>query len=87
MDSVVSPKVKTIEGEGVGMHSLVCNTSGVERRVKAPKWGLRKLTSTLGEATTFPLIVYFVLGHGTNTQMSFCPWTPKIVTLGILGDP
>jgi hypothetical protein len=31
----------------------------------------------LGEATTFPFIVYFVPGHGTNTQMSFCPKTPK----------
>jgi hypothetical protein len=28
--------------------------------------------SNLGEATTFPLIVYFVLGHGTSTQMAFC---------------
>jgi len=27
----------------------------------------------LGEATTFPLIIYFVPDHGTNTQMSFCP--------------
>jgi hypothetical protein len=31
----------------------------------------------LGEATTFPLIVLFVLGHGVNTQMAFCPETPK----------
>ncbi len=31
----------------------------------------------LGEATTFPLIVYFVLSHGTSTQMTFCPGTPK----------
>jgi hypothetical protein len=31
----------------------------------------------LGEATTFPLIVIFVLGHGASTQMSFCPKTPK----------
>jgi hypothetical protein len=31
----------------------------------------------LGEATTFPLIVYFVLGHGTNSQMSFRLETPK----------
>jgi hypothetical protein len=31
----------------------------------------------LGEATTFPLIVYFVPSHGTNTQMSFCPGIPK----------
>jgi hypothetical protein len=31
----------------------------------------------LGEATTFPLIAYFVPDHGTNTQMSFCDETPK----------
>jgi len=31
----------------------------------------------LGEVTTFPLIVYFVPSHGTSTQMSFCPKTPK----------
>jgi hypothetical protein len=31
----------------------------------------------LGEAITFPLIIYFVHGHGTSTQMSFCPKTPK----------
>jgi hypothetical protein len=32
----------------------------------------------LGEATTFPLIVFSVPGHGTYTQMSFCPKTPKL---------
>ncbi len=26
----------------------------------------------LGEATTFPLIILSMFGHGTNTQMSFC---------------
>jgi len=31
----------------------------------------------LGEATTFPLLVYYVPAHGTNTQMSFCPKTLK----------
>jgi hypothetical protein len=31
----------------------------------------------LGEATTFPLIVYFVPCHGTSTQMAFCHATPK----------
>jgi hypothetical protein len=31
----------------------------------------------LGEATTFPLIVFFVPGHRASTQMSFCPRTPK----------
>jgi len=30
MDSTVSPKVKTTEGEGVGACSLACNTLGVE---------------------------------------------------------
>jgi hypothetical protein len=32
----------------------------------------------LGEDITFPLIVYFVLGHGTSTQMSFCPETSTL---------
>jgi hypothetical protein len=32
----------------------------------------------LGKATTFPFIVFFMLGHGANTQMSFCFGTPKL---------
>jgi hypothetical protein len=28
------------------------------------------------EATTFSLIVFFALGHGDFTQMSFCPRIP-----------
>jgi hypothetical protein len=32
----------------------------------------------LGEATTFPLIVFFVHGHEASIQMSFCPRTPKL---------
>ncbi len=32
----------------------------------------------LREATTFPLIVFFVHGHETYIQMSFCPRTPKL---------
>jgi hypothetical protein len=31
----------------------------------------------LGEATTFPLIVYYVPLHGGHIQMAFCPMTPK----------
>ncbi len=31
----------------------------------------------LGEATTFPLIVYFVVLHGGYIQMAFCPRIPK----------
>jgi len=38
MDSVASPKKKTTEGEGVGVRSLACNTSGVEGRVRALGW-------------------------------------------------
>jgi hypothetical protein len=30
------------------------------------------------EATTFSLIVFFALGHGDFTQMSFCPRIPKL---------
>jgi hypothetical protein len=31
----------------------------------------------LGEATTFPLIVVFVLGHEANTQIHFVPGLPS----------
>jgi hypothetical protein len=31
----------------------------------------------LGEATTFPLIVYYVPLHEAHIQMTFCPKTPK----------
>jgi hypothetical protein len=31
----------------------------------------------LGEATTFPLIVFFAPLHGGHIQMAFCPRTPK----------
>jgi hypothetical protein len=31
----------------------------------------------LGESHHLPLLVYFVLGHETSTQMSFCLGTPK----------
>jgi hypothetical protein len=37
--------------------------------------------SNLKEATTFPLIIFFVLDHGASTQMSFCPGIPKLVIL------
>ncbi len=47
MDSIVSPKVKTSKGKGIGAHSLAYNTSGVEGHVGVPGWGLRRLTSKL----------------------------------------
>jgi len=41
MDLIASPKVKTLEGEGVGVHSLTHITSEVKGRAKALGWGLR----------------------------------------------
>jgi len=38
----------------------------------------------LGEATTFPLIVYFVPLHKTHIQITFCLGTPKIFKVGTL---
>jgi len=40
LDSTMSPKVKTMEGERVGVHSLVNNTSGVEGCAGALGWDL-----------------------------------------------
>jgi hypothetical protein len=45
MDSIVSPKVNTMEAKGVGARSLVYNTSKVEGHAGAPGWGLGRLTS------------------------------------------
>jgi hypothetical protein len=36
------------------------------------------------EATTFPLIVFYVTSHGACTQMLFCPKTPKLGVLKFL---
>jgi hypothetical protein len=47
MDSTMNPKVKTMEGEGVGARSLTRSTSGVEGRAGATGWGLGRLTSNL----------------------------------------
>ncbi len=44
-DSNVSSKVKTTEEAEVGVHSLTCNTSGVEGHAKTPGWGLGRVTS------------------------------------------
>jgi hypothetical protein len=47
MDSIVNPKVKTMEVEGVGAHSLFRNILGVEWHARAPRLGLRRLTNNL----------------------------------------
>jgi len=38
MDSTTNPKVKIVEGEGVGVCSLLHNTSWVEGRVGVLGW-------------------------------------------------
>jgi hypothetical protein len=47
MGSSMSPKVTTLEGEGLGACSLACNIFGVEGRARAPGWGSGRLTSNL----------------------------------------
>jgi hypothetical protein len=43
-DSNASLKMKTME-EGIGVHSLTHNTSGVKGRAGASRWGLGRMTS------------------------------------------
>jgi len=38
MDSIVSPKMKTMEGEGIGARSQAHNILGVEGHVGVLKW-------------------------------------------------
>ncbi len=38
MDSTASPKVKTVEGKGVGVRSLARNILGVEGHAEASRW-------------------------------------------------
>jgi len=38
MDSIVSPKVKIMEGEGVEARSLAHNTLGEHGHVGVPRW-------------------------------------------------
>jgi len=45
MDSIASPKVKTMEGKGVWGMFFGSHTSRVEGRARALRWGLGRLTS------------------------------------------
>ncbi len=45
IDSTASPKVKTTEGQGVGVRFLVRSISGVKGRARALGWGLGRMTS------------------------------------------
>jgi len=65
MDLTVSPKVTTMEGEGVGARSLICSTLGVEGRVRAPGWVLGRLTSKS--------IIYMNM-HKPNNKLVSASW-------------
>jgi len=43
MDSTMNPKVKTMEGEGVGARSLTRSTLKVHGHVRALGWGTTKI--------------------------------------------
>ncbi len=45
IDSTASPKVKTMKGQGVEACSLARNTSKVNGRAGALRWGLGQMTS------------------------------------------
>jgi len=45
MDSTTSPKVKTMEGNGVRACPLAYSTLGLKGRAKALEWGPRRLAS------------------------------------------
>jgi len=45
MDSTTSPKVKTTKEEGIGAHSLACNTLRVKGCARALGCGLGRLNS------------------------------------------
>jgi hypothetical protein len=71
-------EMKTMEEQGVTswlVHSL--STFGARTNHGHTRTNKIHHNPDLGEATTFPLIVYIMVGHGTNIQMTFCPRTPK----------
>jgi hypothetical protein len=45
MDSTASLKVKIVEGEGVGVHSMACKILGVKGCAGVSGWGLGRFTS------------------------------------------
>jgi hypothetical protein len=57
------------------MHSW--STFGARMNHEQPRIHKTHHGSDLGEATTFPLIVYFAPLHRGHIQMVFCPKIPK----------
>jgi hypothetical protein len=61
------------------------NTFGVRTNNEQTRTNKTHHGPNLGEATTFPLILYFVLLHDAHIQMAFSPETPisKLSKLGL----
>jgi hypothetical protein len=59
-----------------------CSTFGV--RTNHMQIQIHKIhhSSDLGEATTFPLIIYSAPFHEAHIQMTFCPESPEIPKVG-----
>jgi hypothetical protein len=54
-----------------------CNIFGVRTNHGQIQTNKSHHNPNLGEAITFPLIVYSMANHRTKIQMTFCPGTPK----------
>jgi len=62
---------------------LVCNWNTFDAQMRHGQTWIHKIHHgpDLGEAITFPLIIFYVLCHMAYTQMSFCPGIPKLRVL------
>jgi hypothetical protein len=65
----------TIQTTSWLVHNL--STFGVRTSHKQTRTHKIHHVPDLGDATAFPLIIYYLHGHMTITQMAFCPGTPK----------
>jgi hypothetical protein len=62
-DSNASSKVKTTKEERIGVRSLIRNISGIEGRVGALGWGLRRMTNKL------------IINTNQTTSWLVCGWS------------
>ncbi len=67
-----SAQTKQQVGQCMSLNTFGAKTSHDQTRTHKTHHGL-----DLGEATTFPLVVYYAPLHTGHIQMTFCPRTPK----------
>ncbi len=68
---------------------LVCGLSIFGAQMSHGRTRIHKIhhSPNLGEATTFPIIVFLMISHRGCIQMSLCPRAPKLGKLGVLKFP